>query len=206
MWEAAREEERKIPWKEANEGPLVPEEQKRFWRRRVDAGLLSEVEMARAWTKTQQCISSPCTNRLHYSHSDFNKTTKQTIGPPADTVMVTSSGITAREPQQNPVLVFSITLTQKRVRPPVWIILVLHAELSRAIQGLCQRPLSLQPPIHSRTCVRCTFPVACTHTNKIRKIQMKILTNTYRRRAHAHTHTHTQTPTQEHMHTTPSES
>ena len=90
MWEAAREEERKIPWKEANEGPLVPEEQKRFWRRRVDAGLLSEVEMARAWTKTQQCISSPCTNRLHYSHSDFNKTTKQKIGPPADAFIVTS--------------------------------------------------------------------------------------------------------------------
>jgi hypothetical protein len=32
---------------------------------------------------------------------------------------VTSSGIKAQEPKQNPVLVFSITLTQKRVRPPV---------------------------------------------------------------------------------------
>ena len=58
-------------------------------------------------------VSETITNRLHYSHSDFNKTTKQKIGPPADTVMLTSSGITAREPQQNPVLVFSITLTQK---------------------------------------------------------------------------------------------
>jgi hypothetical protein len=48
--------------------------------------------------------------------------------------------------------------------------------------------------------------VAFLQQEKIRKIQMKILTNTYRRRAHAHTHTHTQTPTQEHMHTTPSES
>ncbi len=150
-------------------------------------------------------VSQPITNRLHYSHSDFNKTTKQKIGPPADTVIVTSSEITAREPQQNPVLVFSITLTQKRVRPPVWIILVLHAELA-SVRALRQRPLSLQPPIHSRTCVRCAFPVACTHASSIRKIQMKILTNTYRRRAHAHTHTHTQTPTQEHMHTTPSES
>jgi hypothetical protein len=54
-------------------------------------------------------VSQPITNRLHYSHSDFNKTTKQKIGPPADTFIVTSSGITAREPQQNPVLVFSIT-------------------------------------------------------------------------------------------------
>jgi len=75
-------------------------------------------------------VSQAITNRLHYSHSDFNKTTKQKIGPPADTVIVTSSEITAREPQQNPVLVFSITLTQKRVRPPVWIILVLYAELA----------------------------------------------------------------------------
>ena len=56
-------------------------------------------------------VSQPITNRLHYSHSDFNRTTKQNIGPPADTVIVTSSGITVREPQQNPVLVFSITLT-----------------------------------------------------------------------------------------------
>jgi hypothetical protein len=137
-------------------------------------------------------VSQPITNRLHYSHSDFNKTTKQKIGPAADTVIVTSSGITAREPQQNPVLVFSITLTQKRVRPPVWIILVLHAELAsvRAQFGpSCQRPLSLQPPIHSRTCVRCTFPVACTHTIKNQKMQMQILTDTHRRRAHARTHT-----------------
>ena len=76
--------------------------------------------------------SQTITNRLHYSHSDFNKRTKTKIGPPADAVIVTSSGITARESQQNPVLVFSMTLTQKRVRPPVWIILVLHAELASA--------------------------------------------------------------------------
>ena len=148
-------------------------------------------------------VSHPITNRLHYSHSDFNKTTKQKVGPPADTDI--SSRITARESLQNPVLVFSIILTQKRVRPPVWIILVRHAELS-SVRALLQRPLSLQPPIHSRTCVRCAFPVACTLTNKNQKMQMQTLTNTYRRRARAHTHTHTQTPTQEHMHTTPSES
>ena len=38
MWESARDEEMKIPWQEANEGPPVPEEQyqERFWRRRRD--------------------------------------------------------------------------------------------------------------------------------------------------------------------------
>ena len=59
---------------------------------------------------------------------------------------MTSSGITARETQQNPVLVFSITLTQKRVRPPVWIILVLHAELV-SVRAL----LPAHAHIHTRT-------------------------------------------------------
>jgi hypothetical protein len=38
LWEAARDEEIKISWQEANEGPPVPEEQyqERFWRRRLD--------------------------------------------------------------------------------------------------------------------------------------------------------------------------
>jgi len=38
LWKAANEEEMKIPWKEANEGPPVSEEQyqERFWRRRLD--------------------------------------------------------------------------------------------------------------------------------------------------------------------------
>jgi hypothetical protein len=38
LWEAAKEEEMKIPWKDAKEGPPVPEEQyqERFWRRRLD--------------------------------------------------------------------------------------------------------------------------------------------------------------------------
>ena len=38
LWEAAKEEEMKIPWKEAQEGLSVPEDQyqERFWRRRLD--------------------------------------------------------------------------------------------------------------------------------------------------------------------------
>jgi hypothetical protein len=37
MWEAARDEEMKILWRAANEGPTVPEEhQERFWRRKLD--------------------------------------------------------------------------------------------------------------------------------------------------------------------------
>jgi hypothetical protein len=51
--------------------------------------------------------------------------------------------VEARDPQQNPVLVFSITLTPKRVRPPVWIILVLHAELA------CVRALLVKDLDHS---------------------------------------------------------
>ena len=38
LWEAAKEEEMKIPWKEAQEELPVPEDQyqERFWRRRLD--------------------------------------------------------------------------------------------------------------------------------------------------------------------------
>jgi hypothetical protein len=38
LWEAARDEEMKIPWQAANERPPVPKEQyqERFWRRRLD--------------------------------------------------------------------------------------------------------------------------------------------------------------------------
>ena len=42
--------------------------------------------------------------------SDFNKTTKQKLGPQAATIIVTLSEITAQEPQQNPVFVFSISV------------------------------------------------------------------------------------------------
>ena len=42
LWEAARDEEMKISWKEANEGPPVTEEQyqDRFWRQRLDGNEL----------------------------------------------------------------------------------------------------------------------------------------------------------------------
>jgi hypothetical protein len=83
----------------------------------------------------------------------------------------------AREPQQNPVLVFSITLTQKRVRPPVWIILVLHAELS-SVRALLVKGLYHSNLPSTLACVRCAFPVACTHTNKNQKMPKQILTNT----------------------------
>ncbi len=77
------------------------------------------------------CVSKSLSPSLTNLTTVIVKTTKQKIGPPADTVSkVTSNGITAQEPQQNTVLDFSITLTQKRVRPPVWIILVLDAELA----------------------------------------------------------------------------
>jgi hypothetical protein len=49
LWEAARNEEMKIPWQEANEGPPVPEEQyqERFWRRRPDGIGLGTIEFKR---------------------------------------------------------------------------------------------------------------------------------------------------------------
>jgi hypothetical protein len=45
LWEAAKEEEMKIPWKAANEGSQVSEEQyqERFWRRRLDGIGLDKV-------------------------------------------------------------------------------------------------------------------------------------------------------------------
>jgi hypothetical protein len=135
-------------------------------------------------------VSQPITNRLHYSHSDFNKTTKQKIGPPADTVILTSSGITAQEPQQNPVLVFYITLTQKRVRPPVWIILVLHAELS-SVRALLVKGL-YHSNLPSTLELVCDVP-SLLHANtqtKIRKCKCKF-SRTHIDVACTHTHTHT---------------
>ena len=76
-------------------------------------------------------------------------------------------------------LVLSITLTQKRVRPPVWIILVLHAELAGSallVKGLdhSNLPSTLE--------LVCDVPsLLHAHTNKIQKMQIQILTNTYRR-------------------------
>ena len=126
--------------------------------------------------------------------------------------MVTSSGITAQEPQQNPVLVFSITLTQKRVRPLVWIILVLcdilHAELAsvRALLALLVKGLyhSHLPATLELVCDVPSLLHAHTQT-KIRKCKCKF-PRTHIDVARTHTHAHTRTPTQEHTHTTPSES
>ena len=36
MWESARDEEMKISWRAANEGPPEEQYQERFWRRRLD--------------------------------------------------------------------------------------------------------------------------------------------------------------------------
>jgi hypothetical protein len=43
LWEAARDEEMKIPWQAANEGPPVPREQhqQRFWWRRLEPSCAS---------------------------------------------------------------------------------------------------------------------------------------------------------------------
>jgi hypothetical protein len=143
-------------------------------------------------------VFQPITNRLHYSHSDFNKTTKQKIGPPADTVILTSSGITAREPQQNPVLVFSITLTQKTVSPPVWIILILHAELAsmRAllVKGLDHSDL---PSTIELVCDVPSLLHAHTQTN-IRKCKSNSHEHISTSRARTYTHANTNTRTHAH--------
>ena len=63
LWEAAKEEEMKIPWKEADEGSPVPEEQyqERFWRRRLDEIGLDTVNkelMAIEFKRTRDARSS----------------------------------------------------------------------------------------------------------------------------------------------------
>jgi hypothetical protein len=73
-----------------------------------------EIQLSLRWqtlSLSDQCLRPSLTDFTTVI-SDFNKTTKQKIGPPAATLrhIVTSSGITAEEPKQNPVLV-------KRVRP-----------------------------------------------------------------------------------------
>jgi hypothetical protein len=89
------------------------------------------------------------------------------------------------------------------VRPPVWIILVLHAELANSVRALLVKGLNQSnfPSRHSRTCVRCAFANARTHTDKIQKMQTQILTNTYRHTAHTHTRTnaHANTNTETHV-------
>ena len=100
---------------------------------------------------------------LSPSLTDFTTLTSIKQNTPADTVILTSSGIRAREPQQNPVLVFSITLTQKRVCPPDWIILVLHAELA-SVSALLSKAL-ITPTSHplSNSCAMC---LSLLHTRK----------------------------------------
>jgi hypothetical protein len=63
LWAAARDEEMKIPWQEANEGPPVTEEQyqERFWRRRLDAiglDMLTKEFLAIGFKRTQDARSN----------------------------------------------------------------------------------------------------------------------------------------------------
>ena len=63
LWEAAKEEEMKIPWKEANEESPVSEEQyqERFWRRRLDGIGLDTVNrefLAIEFKRTQDARSN----------------------------------------------------------------------------------------------------------------------------------------------------
>jgi hypothetical protein len=137
--------------------------------------------------------------------SDFNKTTKQKIGPPAATVISDFKRNHGSGAQQNSVLVFSITLPQKRVRLPVWIILVLHAELAS------EKALPVKDLDHSN--LPSTLELVCdvpsllhAHTQtKFRKCKYKI-SRTHIDGARTHTHANANTPTQQHMQTTVSES
>ena len=63
LWEAAKAEEMKIPWKEANEESPVSEEQyqERFWRRRLDGIGLDTVNkefLAIKFKRTQDARSN----------------------------------------------------------------------------------------------------------------------------------------------------
>ena len=91
-------------------------------------------------------------------------------------------------------LVFSITLTQKRVHPPVWIILVLHAELA-SVRALLVK--GLDPSCLSSTLeLECNVPSllhALTQT-KFRKYKHK-LSQIHIDGTHTHTHAHTHTNT-----------
>ena len=63
MWEAAKEEEMRIPWREGSEESPVSEEkyQERFWRRRLDGiGLdtVNKVFLAIEFKRTQDARSN----------------------------------------------------------------------------------------------------------------------------------------------------
>jgi hypothetical protein len=86
---------------------------------------------------------------------------------------------------------------QKKVRPPVWIILVLHAELA-SVRALLVKGL-YHSNLPSTLELVCDVPsLSHAHT------QTKSENANANSHEHISTHTNTQTPTQEHMHTTPS--
>ena len=63
LWEAAKEEEMKIPWKDAHEGLSISEEQyqERFWRRRMDGiglGTATKEFLAIEFKRTQDASPS----------------------------------------------------------------------------------------------------------------------------------------------------
>jgi len=74
-------------------------------------------------TPTQKWFSHPCENQKTVPFAKDSSSLSTSF-------VVWTNTTLELELQQNPVLVFSITLTQKKVRPPVWIILVLHDELA----------------------------------------------------------------------------
>jgi len=82
----------------------------------------------------------------------------------------------------------SITLTHRRVRPPVWIILLLHIELASVRALLSKALITLTSHPLSNLCAMYLF--ADGRTIKIQEMPIQILTNTYQRRARTHTHTH----------------
>ena len=95
----------------------------------------------------------------------------------------------AREPQQNPVLVFSITLTQKRVRPPVWIILVLHAELS-SVRALLSKAF-ITPTSHLLSNLCAMYLPCCMQTHKQKSKNANANSHEHISTSRARTHTHT---------------
>ncbi len=109
---------------------------------------------------------------------------------------MTSNGITAEEPRQNPVIVFSITFTQQIVRPPVWIIRVLHAELA-SVRALLVKSLDHSNLPSTLELVCAMYLPCCTHTHKQNSENANTNSHehisTSRAQSHARTHTHTHT-------------
>jgi hypothetical protein len=119
---------------------------------------------------------------------------------------MTSSGITAQEPEQSPVLVFSIP-SRKRECVHQFGSSLYFAELA-SVDVLLIKGLD-----HSN--LPTTLELACDvsyllHAHIQTKFRKCKFSRTHIDGTHAHTHTHThtqtQTPTQKHRNTTPSES